>query len=584
MATYVPNANELTQPTGDKPIKSSAPEHRAIKAKLARTLRVPEAGELGEFPAIAARAGRIAGFDAGGNPTVFTNGGVADPSLRADLADSELAMKNVGLIGYNGTLNYALQTLGRHIQDTVVNPADFPWLARFDDVTDDSAAINAAITWLNANGGGRMVMPRGIARCVSPIEFKNNIDYIGQGGSVFDNAGTMLRYVGTADAFKILNVANGSTAAFINIRGIAFKSTTQALNSCLFYDLASSLVTIKRCSFVSNRIGLALDQSELWHIENCYFGSGTTSDSVGIWFINGADKVPGNLAYFTNRILVQSCQFNGNSVCTAIYDDGGVAHAFRDNNFNGYNSHMIIVGVNGITIEGGEYEINAGPSIIFGITKKLLATGGPTTVARVVGMFHYNNLSQPAIATVALALPGCIRIEDNFYNLPGAVYTGMSNAADVIAQGNRQVGAGDGITLINNYYPTQTDTPGWSGATGAPAIGNGTIARQFTRAGREMTERYRLVAGTTTTFGTGAWSFSLKVPADVSTVRACGSAVVLRTGSQYYSGTAKINDSGTSLTIYISNGTGAVGSANPGGWVATDTLDFQITYPTAASI
>lgn len=494
------------------------------------------------------------------------------------VTSTTLACDNGGttIVAFDGA-RWKLATTG------AVNVKQFG--ARFNDSTNDSYAIQAAIDWLSGIGGGDLLFARGISRCATPVQFKNRINYIGQGGSVFDNTGTMLRYTGTTDAFRILNPQNASTAAFIHIEGIAFKSTTLAIDQCLFYDLGSSLLTIDRCSFVSNRIGIGLDQTELCDITRNYFGSGTTSDSVGIWFINGADKNPGNSTYFTNRIAVRGNQFNGNAAATAIYDDGGVAHTFKDNNFNGYASHIVIVGVNGATIEGGEYEINAAQSIIFGGTKRSGAAGGKTNVAKVSGMFHYNNVNQPAIATVSGAL-GVIHIEDNFYNLPGAVYTGMTLPDEVIAQGNRQLGAGDGLTLINNYYPEQTHTPGWAAAVGTPAIGNGVLSARYTRAGKQVKWNLRLEIGSTTTFGTsGAWSFFVPIAAPANAFD-CGAAVVLKNGTSYYSATARMNSTGTSVTVYITNGTGAVGVTNPGlaAGPPADFIDAQLTYTAAAWI
>lgn len=99
MATYVPNADDLTQPTGDKPVKSAAPEFRALKGKVARAVAVPEAGEYPDLPVVANRAGKVLGFDAGGNPTMVTVSGTSDPSLRADIANASNANNGDALVG-----------------------------------------------------------------------------------------------------------------------------------------------------------------------------------------------------------------------------------------------------------------------------------------------------------------------------------------------------------------------------------------------------------------------------------------------------------------------------------------------------
>jgi hypothetical protein len=59
---------------------------RIIDDLALRTLLVPGGESTLAIPALAVRAGKLFGFDAGGNPVAIVNGGVADPSLRADFA------------------------------------------------------------------------------------------------------------------------------------------------------------------------------------------------------------------------------------------------------------------------------------------------------------------------------------------------------------------------------------------------------------------------------------------------------------------------------------------------------------------
>lgn len=54
-----------------------------------------------------------------------------------------------------------------------------------------------------------------------------------------------------------------------------------------------------------------------------------------------------------------------------------------------------------------------------------------------------------------------------------------------------------------------TFTPTWTCATTAPAIGNGTLTGRYIKVGRLVICHYKFVAGSTTTFGTGNWMFSL---------------------------------------------------------------------------
>lgn len=64
----------------------------------------------------------------------------------------------------------------------------------------------------------------------------------------------------------------------------------------------------------------------------------------------------------------------------------------------------------------------------------------------------------------------------------------------------------------------QTYTPAWTAATTAPALGNGTITGRYTQIGKTVYVAVMLAAGTTTTFGSGVYKFSLPVAPNQSVV------------------------------------------------------------------
>ena len=121
MATYVPNATQTTEPTEDKTVESAALEFRTLKTRVndletaleaddLADLRVPEAS-VAVLPAVAARAGKVLGFDAGGDPTMVEVAGATDPSLRTDLA----APSGASLIGSSVGFSTLTSTLSRGI-------------------------------------------------------------------------------------------------------------------------------------------------------------------------------------------------------------------------------------------------------------------------------------------------------------------------------------------------------------------------------------------------------------------------------------------------------------------------------------
>jgi hypothetical protein len=92
-----------------------------------------------------------------------------------------VATPGTGQPGFDPTLNCAAGTIGKRLRDCGVNVSDFPWSAKFDGVTDDTAAIQACIAWLKDHGGGQVYLPAGTAKITSPILTYEDVELIGQG-------------------------------------------------------------------------------------------------------------------------------------------------------------------------------------------------------------------------------------------------------------------------------------------------------------------------------------------------------------------------------------------------------------------
>lgn len=136
---YVPNAADTSQPTGDKPVSSAAPEFRALKAEALSTL-IALGGFQAELDAI------LAGI-AGGN-----NSAALAANLASSAGSSFIGFTQLG----TGAIFRLLQTELR----ANVTIAQFG--AKSDGVTDDAAAIMAAHVYLKSIGGGTIKIPEGI--------------------------------------------------------------------------------------------------------------------------------------------------------------------------------------------------------------------------------------------------------------------------------------------------------------------------------------------------------------------------------------------------------------------------------------
>lgn len=106
--------------------------------------------------------------------------------------------------------------------------------------------------------------------------------------------------------------------------------------------------------------------------------------------------------------------------------------------------------------------------------------------------------------------PGTTSDGAKFNNLIDAVQAGM-NALD-----NSNIAANAGILASKIAAPYVAFTPAWTAAGVAPVLGNGTLSGRFVQIGKLVSYTMFFQAGSTTTFGTGVWNFTLPVTASAS--------------------------------------------------------------------
>lgn len=146
------------------------------------------------------------------------------------------------LVGLDATAAAVAGTLSAHFKGDV-NPADIPWLCKFDGVTDDSAAFWACVTFAKSRGY-KVRHPGGILRIVSGFTQAtayDNIFIYGHGRINELGAGSAASsqiLLDSADAASyFLNIANHCT---IRCEGLIFKCA-QAVVDRPFFKFTSAL-------------------------------------------------------------------------------------------------------------------------------------------------------------------------------------------------------------------------------------------------------------------------------------------------------------------------------------------------------
>lgn len=130
----------------------------------------------------------------------------------------------------------------------------------------------------------------------------------------------------------------------------------------------------------------------------------------------------------------------------------------------------------------------------------------------------------------------------------------------------------------NNFLFTtiRTFLPSWTGSISNPSIGNGTLAGEFFVANGMCQVTITMVAGSTTTFGSGIWSFTLPITCRSINAQQ-GSALALDAGTLYYTGVATV--AGTTVTATFDQFGSQAQSNSPFAWGSGDSLSLTFSYP-----
>lgn len=127
--------------------------------------------------------------------------------------------------------------------------------------------------------------------------------------------------------------------------------------------------------------------------------------------------------------------------------------------------------------------------------------------------------------------------------------------------------------------PWTAYSPTWGASGTAPAVGNGVLAGSHRIVGKTCDFRIELTMGSTTTYGTGTYEFSLPITPAWRVHSAVGVATVLDTSAgAVMSRTCTLRGTGVSVRDDAGN---AIGLGVPFTWATGDVVLMSGTYETA---
>lgn len=155
--------------------------------------------------------------------------------------------------------------------------------------------------------------------------------------------------------------------------------------------------------------------------------------------------------------------------------------------------------------------------------------------------------------------------------------TWVSGAVLTAAQLNQQLR--DNLKAIGDPWTSYTVT--WGGTTTNPTLGNGTLTGRYLQAGKLVIYSIQLTIGSTTTFGSGTYTFTLPVAARSASPRLpIGDVACYDTSAA----TARLGDCDTFSTTTVAaftNDNVRVTNAAPFAWATGDTIAIQGMYEAA---
>ena len=506
---------------------------------------------------------------AAGRWLTVNDGPVLDAALRAELS----AATGGALVGFSqpAGIGAVQRTTQDKLRETV-SAKDFGAVG--DGVADDTAALSAALAYCRSVAKP-LYMPAGTYRTTAVLDI-SGVTIVGDGKGYRNANGTIIEGSGTHDVLAQLNATADLTR--VELHNLRIRGGLWGVKVRYMLHSRWSNVHVTHCSQGGIQFGNSSDAGGLFctfdNIETDVTGTGI--DINGNQFVN---------ANSFNQCFFKGTQYGGRLRCNGGI--GAVSNMFNCTEFLGDRFGIEMENTSNTGFNECYFE-SKGPSAhfvgsrnigwafddcTFAVLENSNPTGKNAFIYHVAGGIARGSIKGGWVYLANLAVHTNLSFVAS--EAPGSFFLFMADQPefDVAASGfvvlNGLTSQNLNINDAGNYAVT------WAASGAQPAIGNGSLSGRYSRSGNTVTVSITLTGGSTTTWGTGSYTFSLPYPARE---QAAGSCYILDAGTGYFAPVALVGLGSSTVAAYLPGGANIVGATQPMTWATNDQITITLTY------
>lgn len=443
-----------------------------------------------------------------------------------------------------------------------------------DGVANDTAALSAALAYCRSVAKP-LYMPAGTYRTTAVLDI-SGVTIIGDAKGYRNANGTIIEGSGTHDVLAQINATADLTR--VDLHNLRIRGGLWGVKVRYMLHSHWSNVHVTNCSQGGIQFGNSSDAGGLF---NTFDNIETDVTGTGI-DINGNQFVNANSF---NQCFFKGTQYGGRLRCNGGI--GAVSNMFNCTEFLGDRFGIEMENTSNTGFNECYFE-SKGPSAhfvgsrnigwafddcTFAVLENSNPTGKNAFIYHVAGGIARGSIKGGWVYLANLAVHANLSFVAS--EAPGSFFLFMADQPefDVTATGFVVL---NGLTSQNlNINDAGSYSVSWASSGTQPAIGNGTLSGRYSRIGNSVTVSITLTGGSTTTWGTGTYTFSLPYPAQV---QAAGSCYILDAGTGYFAPVALVGPGSSAVAAYLPGGANIVGATQPMTWATNDQITITLTY------